>query len=115
MKDMRQPYDEEKIKYRKKRKLKGYLCLTSLPAWWTRVERQEKQFFFRKRKEAKNAEKDNFVRKFFPDCNSSPGGTFDLTKKKLTITLARKRRVKEILEKGECSESEPDNINDVCF
>ena len=76
------------MKDRKKKKLKGYLCLTSLPAWWTRVEREEKQFFKlveqerieRKRKEDKNAEKrnekENFVRKFFPDSNSSPWWNF---------------------------------------
>ena len=40
----------------------------------------------RKRKEVRNAakkkEKENFVRKFFPDYNSSQGGTFGRTMKK---------------------------------
>ena len=65
----------------------------------------------RKRKE-RNAEKkkENFCRKFFPYSNSSPGGTFGLTKKKLTITPARKRRVEKMLEKDECSESKPARI-----
>ena len=83
------------------------------------MEKEEKQFYKevekermeKKRKETKNAEKkkekENFIKKFFPDCNSSPGRTFELTKKKLTITPARKKRVEKILEKGECSESKP--------
>ena len=68
----------------------------------------------KRRKETKNAEKkkekENFIKKIFPDCNSSPGGTFELKKKKLTITPARKRRVEKMLEKGECSESKPAKI-----
>ena len=77
--------------------MKGYLCLTSLPAWWARVEKEEKQFYKevakermeKKRKETKNAEKskekENVIIKFFPDCNTSPGGTLELTKKKYLI------------------------------
>ena len=52
-------------------------------------------------------EKKNFVNKFFLDCNSSPGGSFELIKKKPTMAPARKRRVEKILEKGKCSESKP--------
>ena len=75
------------------------------------MEKEEKQFYKevekewmeKKRKETKNAEKkkenENFIKKFFPDC--------ELTTKKLTIKPARKRRVERILEKVECSESKP--------
>ena len=35
---------EDKKRERRRRKEKGHLCLTSLPAWWSRVEREERQF-----------------------------------------------------------------------
>ena len=73
-KERRQPYNEEKIKDRNKKKMKVYICLTSLPAWWARVEKEEKQFYKevekgrmeKKKKETKNAEKkkekENFIK-----------------------------------------------------
>ena len=64
------------------------------------IEEKKKEWMEKKRKETKNAEKkkekENVIKKFFPYCNSSPSGTFELTKKKLTITPARKRRVEKI-------------------
>ena len=57
--------DEAKLKERKIRKEKGYLCLTSLPAWWIGVVREERQFYKeveeermeRKKKEKMNEKK----------------------------------------------------------
>ena len=77
--------DEAKLRERKKSKEKGYLCLTSLPAGWTRVERKERQFhkevgkeIMERQKREKMNEKEMFIKKFFPESNSYPGGTFSL-------------------------------------
>ena len=71
---------------RKTRKEKA-LCLTSLAAWWHRVEKEERKFFRevtkesqskyedKLKKEKKQREKENFIKKFFPEYSSSPGGT----------------------------------------
>jgi hypothetical protein len=69
---------EEKRKERKKKQEKGY-CLTSYSAWWKIIEKEENKFYRevekerleRKKKQVKNeikrTEKENFVRKFFPE------------------------------------------------
>ena len=75
---------------RKMRKEKG-ICLTSYTAWWTRVEKDERKFIREvkkgeERKEEENLRKEQkteetkkmrkmFVRKFFPNCENSPGGS----------------------------------------
>ena len=75
---------------RKKRKEKD-ICLTSYTAWWTRVEKDERKFIreVKKGEERKEEEiqrknqkieetkkmKKIFIRKFFPTCENSPGGS----------------------------------------
>ena len=61
--------------------------LTSYAAWWHRMETETSNFFKDVRKEEKKRklkqqererkkrEKEEFVRKFFPSCENSPGGT----------------------------------------
>ena len=76
----------EIIKLRKDRREKA-LCLTSLAAWWHRVEKDERKFLRevdrefqskceeKVRMEKKRKEKETFIKKFFPTCSNSPGGT----------------------------------------
>jgi hypothetical protein len=64
--------------------------LTSYAAWWRRIEKLEAKFEKEIRKEEdirrkkleenrrRKEEKEGFVRKFFPSCSNSPGGTFRL-------------------------------------
>ena len=64
--------------------------LTSYAAWWHRVEKLATQFYKEVRREEakrieileekakKRKEKESFIRKFFPSCKNSPGGTFRL-------------------------------------
>ena len=61
--------------------------LTSYAAWWKRMEcagnefysevrKEEKERLLRKKEnERKKKEKEDFVKKFFPSCSNSPGGT----------------------------------------
>ena len=67
--------------------------LTSYAAWWRRIEHLEAPFYKEVRKEEdrrkktkeehvkKRKEKEDFVRKFFPSCSNSPGGTLHLRKR----------------------------------
>ena len=72
--------------------------LTSYPAWWKRVEREETKFYKEVRKEEeirrkkgeenrrKEEGKKDFVRKFFPNCENSPGGKTYLNGATGTVT-----------------------------
>ena len=73
-----------------RRCLVGDYVLTSYSAWWRRIEKIESQFWKevekdenrrRQKKEElrkKQEEKKMFVKKFFPRCDNSPGGTLRL-------------------------------------
>ena len=62
--------------------------LTSYAAWWHRMEKEASQFYKdvrdeeekRKRKmeekKKKQKQKEEFIKKFFPSCGNSPGGTW---------------------------------------
>ena len=41
----RQPQDVEKTKEMSKKREIGHIFLTSLPAWWKRMEREENKFY----------------------------------------------------------------------
>ena len=87
-----------------RRKKKTGYCLTSLAAWWTRVEREEVKFMkgvvrenmIRDKKRIENVKvrekKENFVKKFFPTCANSPGGRQYIT----GVSPARKRAMEKI-------------------
>ena len=101
---------------RKKRKDKD-ICLTSLNAWWKRVEKEERKFYREVLKETSKREeenekkskkiedvrkkKENFVRKFFPNCKNSPGGTQKLISAK-NIDYARRRDMEKVISR--CSQ-----------
>ena len=87
-----------------RRKKKTGYCLTSLAAWWTRVEREEVKFMkgvvrenmIRDKKMIENVKvrekKENFVKKFFPTCANSPGGRQYIT----GVSPTRKRAMEKI-------------------
>ena len=72
--------------------------LTSYTAWWRRMEyagskfysevrKKEKERLLRKKEmESKKKEKEQFIKKFFPSCSNSPGGTEYLNGSKETHT-----------------------------
>ena len=84
--------DRERDKIRRERSLRREraLCLTSLPAWWQRVEKEGRQFLREVKRECttrmlkveerskKQQEKTNFIKRFFPTSTNSPGGTLHL-------------------------------------
>ena len=49
-----------------------------------------------KKLEMKKTEKENFVKKFFPSCTSSPGGTKRLVTNPTDVTSAGNRRVGKV-------------------
>ena len=65
-------------------------ALTSYAAWFKRIDKSDNQFWkevekeesFRRQKKEKlkkkQEQKETFIKKFFPGCNNSPGGTFRL-------------------------------------
>ena len=106
--------ERNKRRERKRKKDRGYLCLTSLPAWWSRVEKEERHFLNeigkkkieREKRDREKEKKENFVKKFFPESNSSPGGTFRICRIK-SITPAKKRSVGKMLVETEYSDADP--------
>jgi hypothetical protein len=96
---------------RKKRKLKG-ICLTSYPAWWNRIEKEERQFHHevekerverekkKENRECKKKEKETFIKKFFPTCTNSPGGTQKLVNNNKNSIISKRSVGK--LELHEC-------------
>ena len=97
--------DRSKKREERKKRMGNTICLTSYTAWWSRVEKDERRFYREVEKEnVKREEKikemkekrkgrENFVRKFFPTCESSPGGTQRLitTTKPIDVSSARGR------------------------
>ena len=95
------------VKMRQNRREKA-ICLTSLSAWWHRVEKEERKFWRevckenesrceeKKRKEKKRKDKSAFISKFFPACSNSPGGTLKLCPDRITSPPATEGRVEEI-------------------
>ena len=101
---------KRKKEERKKRKDKD-ICLTSLNAWWTRVEKEERKFYrevlkeenekkFKKIEDVRK-KKENFVRKFFPNYKNSPGGTQKLISAK-NIDSARRGDMEKVISR--CSQ-----------
>ena len=98
---------------RKKKKEKD-ICLTSYTAWWTRVEKDERKFIreVRKIEERKEEEiqrknqkieetkkmKKIFIRKFFPTCENSPGGSEHLIPAESTNS-AKVEGVRKVMKK----------------
>ena len=94
-------------KMRQNRREKA-ICLTSLSAWWLRVEKEERKFWRevckenvsrceeRKRREKKRKEKSAFIEKFFPACSNSPGGTLTLCPDRKISPSTTKRGVEKI-------------------
>jgi hypothetical protein len=92
--------DRERDKIRRERSLRREraLCLTSLPAWWQRVEKEGRQFLREVKRECtarmlkveerskKQQEKTNFIKRFFPTSTNSPGGTLHLVPVKISST-----------------------------
>jgi hypothetical protein len=72
------------------------LCLA---AWWQKVERDERNFFRKVENEEKSSmeekiksnkkknDQEKFISKFFPACNSSPGGTLRQVKLEAKVAL----------------------------
>ena len=97
--------DRSKKREERKKRMGNTICLTSYTAWWSRVEKDERRFYREVEKEnvkreekmkelkEKRKGKENFVRKFFPTCESSPGGTQRLitTTKPIDVSSARGR------------------------
>ena len=105
---------ERKKEERKKRKDKG-ICLTSLTVWWTRVEKEERKFYREVLKETTKREeeiekkskkiedvrkkKETFIRKFFPNCKNSPGGTQKLLSAN-NIDSGRRGDMEKLISRG---------------
>ena len=98
--------------------------LTSYAAWWHRVEKLGTQFYKEVRrdeekrrkmieeKEKKRKDKESFVRKFFPSCENSPGGTLRLNAVRRNIPAEHEamRKIEGNLE--HLSPSRMTNFND---
>ena len=105
---------KRKREERKKRKEKD-ICLTSLNAWWTRVEKEERKFYREVLKETTKREeeiekkskkiedvrkkKETFIRKFFPNCKNSPGGTQKLLSAN-NIDSGRRGDMEKLISRG---------------
>jgi hypothetical protein len=115
----------EKQKEREKRKEKE-MCLTKYSAWWSRIEKEETKFYREvekerksrekenERKELKRKEKEKFLRKFYPTCDSSPGGTERLLGKPASSTLTGMRGMGKLSECLENSTAKKLNFTSLC-
>ena len=96
--------DRSKKREERAKRRGNNICLTSYTAWWRRVEKEEKKFYREIEKEnirreekmkelkEKRKGKEDFIRKFFPTCESSPGGTqIIVMRKPLDVSPVRGR------------------------
>ena len=106
--------DRSKKREERRKKNGNNICLTSYTAWWYRIEKEERKFYkevekdnmrreeMKKRLEEKREKKESFVKKFFPTCESSPGGTQRLVniKKSTDVNSTGERDVGKVMARS---------------